>query len=252
MNILEIAVILLSVGLAVLGYYRGFVKKIAAMLSLVLSIVMVSAILPYMTDFLKNNTPVYGYIENQCQQVLEKQIVNVTDAGTYGLTEGSISLDMLQLTKIQQTDLIENLPVPGILQDMLLNYNNTEGYTNLAVSSFGEYIVNFIATMILNIISFIAATILVQILLRVAIMTMNMLSHIPMISGLNHFLGMLLGILEALFFLWIFFLILSAAVGTQTGLLLMEMVQKSRILGFLYNSNLFMQVVLRAVVLFAR
>lgn len=277
MNILEIIVIVLAAGLAVIGYYRGFVRKVVAMLSFVLSIVMVSALLPYMTDFLKNSTPLYSFIVEQCRQAVTEQMVNSlasdgdesplagdtdTDLSSYlgdyasymesysSDTDLTQLLDSLSLTRIQQTELIEKLPVPDLLKDMLLDYNNAEGYRELAVTSFTGYIVNFIATMILNIISFLAAVILVQLLLRIAIMAMNILTHIPMFAGLNHFLGMLLGILQALFYLWIFFLLLSLAAGTQTGLWLLSMVQESRFLSYLYNSNLFMQVVLRTVVFF--
>ena len=59
MNLLEIIVLIVIAGIALSGYRKGFVRKLASMVSFVLSIVLVSVFLPYMTDFLKKSTPVY-------------------------------------------------------------------------------------------------------------------------------------------------------------------------------------------------
>ena len=290
MNILELILIVFTAALALMGWRRGFVRKLASMLSLVISIVLVSMFLPYMTDFLKNNTPVYDYIVKQCREVLAEQAVSsVTGAASpesIGREEirslleqngydGSVvdALSDAQLeqykeqyiqqyfggtsesaakqpSRVEQTELIEQLPVPEVLRDLLLDYNNSEGYENLGVSTFQDYVVQFIATVILNVISFIAAVIVVQILLWVAIAALDILSHIPLIGGLNRLLGLLLGLLQALFFLWIFFLVLSMAQTTDTGLQLMSMVQSSHLLSWLYDSNLFLTIVLQAAALF--
>ena len=53
MNLLEIIILILALYMAVSGFRKGFVKKLASMVSLVLSIVLVSVALPYVTEFLK-------------------------------------------------------------------------------------------------------------------------------------------------------------------------------------------------------
>ena len=73
-NILEIAVAAVILLFAVTGYRKGFVQKLAAMVSLLVSVVLVSALLPWITAFLKENTPVYTMIEEQCRTVVEKQV----------------------------------------------------------------------------------------------------------------------------------------------------------------------------------
>ena len=300
MNILEIIIIVLTVGFAVMGFRRGFVRKLASMLSLILSVVLVSVFLPYMTEFLKNSTPVYGYIEKQCRQVMAEEVSGALLSGTGSADGGNAYRDMgrdqikslmeqngydssvvdaltdeqleaykkqyieqyvdqylnggesqtRQPGKIEQTEVIESLPLPQVLKDLLLDYNNDEGYESLGVSTFQDYLISFTATVILNVISFIAAVILVQVLLRVAIGALDILSHIPVIGGINRLAGLLLGLLQALFLLWLFFLILSMATTTETGLMLMSMVQKSSFLSYLYESNLFMQIVLQTASIF--
>ena len=300
MNILEIIIIVLTFGFALMGYRKGFVRKLASMLSLVLSVVLVSVFLPYMTEFLKNNTPVYEYIVDQCKQVMTEKLADSilsgnsqnAEAQTYqnmgrdqikslmeengydssivdSLTDEQLEQykkqyieqyaqqylgggqgENWQPDRIEQTELIEGLPVPDVLKDLLLDYNNQEGYSSLGVETFQDYVIQFIATVILNVVSFIAAVIVVQVFLWLAIAALDILSHIPLIGGLNRLLGLLLGLIQALFFLWIFFLILSMTSTTEIGLQLMSMVQSSRLLGYLYDSNLFMQIVLQAAAIF--
>lgn len=262
MNILDIIVIILILGLALTGYRRGFVRKLASMVSLVLSIVLVSAFLPDITDFIKNNTPVYDYIVKQCDQAVEEQLVKAlgTSSGLGDqiqevlpdeiLFQEQVRQQLQQLDRIGQTELIEGLPFPAILRNLMLDYNNDEGYQSLDVSTFEDYVVNFIATAILDVISFIVATILVHILLRAVLTALDVLAHIPLIGGLNHLLGLILGLVQALFLIWVFFLVLSMAAGTEAGMQLMSMVQESAMLSYLYNSNLFLQIVLRTAAIF--
>lgn len=61
------------------------------MVSLALSIVLVSALLPYITQYLKENTPVYTFLVEQCTGIMEKQVLNsLTGSGSgAGTTSGS-------------------------------------------------------------------------------------------------------------------------------------------------------------------
>lgn len=319
MNILEIAVIVLIAVFAIAGWRKGFVRKLASMLSFVISIILVAFFLPYMTEFLKTDTPVYDYIVKQCREVMTENLADTLAMGN-AETQGSIwgsqmslktasaasdysdisreqikslmeqygydsaVVDALsdeqleaykkkyaqqyiqqyfgaeeggtqgsgvgQLTKIEQTELIEHLPIPEALRDLLLDYNNDEGYRSLGVTGFADYLVHFLATVILNVIAFVAAVILVQILLHLVIGALDILAHIPLIGGLNRLLGLILGLVQALFFLWLFFLILSMTSATQWGLQLMDMVQSSQALSALYDSNLFLEIVVRTVAMF--
>ena len=79
MNILEIAVVILIAVFAIAGWRKGFVRKLASMLSFVISIILVAVFLPYMTEFLKTETPVYDYIVKQCREVMAE---NLADAIT--------------------------------------------------------------------------------------------------------------------------------------------------------------------------
>lgn len=310
-NILEIAVAAVILLFAAAGYRKGFVKKLAAMVSLLVSVVLVSALLPWITAFLKENTPVYTMIEEQCRTVMEKQIGEALFSGAEKSTgessqaeiyrnmgreemkalieangyDGSL-LDALSdeqleqykeqyiqqyfgsdttdsggsensgafllgnLTRIEQTELIENLPLPEFLQDILLDYNNEEGYQGLGVSTFQDYLVGFIATGILNVAAFLVSVFIVHLLLWLSISALSILTNLPVIRVVNRVAGLALGLLQALLVLWLAFLILSLVSGTGIGMQLMKMVESSNWLNWLYQSNLFLEIVLRASAFF--
>lgn len=170
-------------------------------------------------------------------------------AGSY-LAQSGQEQDAAQPGRLEQMEMIENLPLPQLLKDLLLDHNNEEGYENLQVNNFQDYIVHFISTIILNLISFLAAVILVRLLLWGAIAALDLLSHIPVLSFLNRLAGLLLGLVQGLFWLWVFFLLLSVCSATEIGMQLLSMVQQSALLGGLYEKNLFLQIVLQAATLF--
>lgn len=300
MNILEIIIIVLAVIFAVTGYHTGFVRKLASLLSLVISVALVSVCLPYVTNFLKNSTPVYDMIVKQCREIAENQIAGVLDSG--GATDTALDayrdmgreeikelmrqegydssvIDSLtdeqlesyreqfiqqyaarylsgdqslgnQPDSVTQAELIGHLPLPQVFREQLLNNNTSEGYAKLGVSTFQDYIVHFCATVILNVVSFVVAFVLVQLALRMVIAALDILSQAPVLSTVNRVAGLLLGLLQLLFLLWIFFVAVSAASATEIGLQLMSMIQESRLLGYLYDSNLFMRIVLQAAGMF--
>ena len=262
MNILEIIIVALTVVFVVTGCMKGFVRRLASLVSLVVSVVLVSVCLPYVTDFLKNSTPVYDMIVKQCREIVESRIVGAPNPGgaANGASGDNMGQSALQYAdeylsggqslpdqpdSFMQTELIESLPLPKLFREQLLGNNNSEGYRKLGVSTFQEYIVHFCATVILNVLSFIVALLLVQIALRIVIAALDILSHAPVLSQINRVAGLLLGLLQMLFLLWLFFMVLSAISATETGLNLMSMVQESRFLGYLYDSNLFMRIVLQ-------
>ncbi|MCD7820127.1 MAG: CvpA family protein [Lachnospiraceae bacterium] len=307
MNILEIIILIITCLMAFSGFRQGFVKKLASMLSLALSIILVSAILPYMTSFIKENTPLYDYIVEQCEQVAAEQILGQwttssdTEEGTASLADmtreeakalmeeygygaytsvvDSLSDEEFEQYKEQylqqyiselfssddtdsgessitldestQNEIIESLPIPEVIKTMLINHNNEEGYASLDVSSFQDYIIEYLATMILNVISFLIVLILVQIILRVLIAVLNVIAHFPVIGLVNRVAGTALGLLEALFLLWIFFLLVTVLQATSFGASLFAMIDESPVLTWLYESNLFLRIVMWVAAIFA-
>ena len=50
------------------GYRRGLIKSLASVISLAASVVLVSFVTPYVSQFLQEQTPVYTYVMEKCQE----------------------------------------------------------------------------------------------------------------------------------------------------------------------------------------
>lgn len=288
MNILTIVILAIFFLFVASGWRKGLVKKMAGIVALLLSSVLVSIALPYITEFLKSETPVYQYIVQQCETVLGGNNVNAWLTGQkggssidreeirslleyYGMDSSladtlsdaeleslvhqyfqeyldqSSSENALSLTKVEQTKLIQNLPVPDFLKEMLLNYNNGEGYKKLGVTDFAGYLVNFFANIILNILAFIVTLLVVQLVLWTGIAALDLFSRLPVLNLLNHLGGLVVGALQGLFAVWLIFLVISLTSATQLGMTLMNMVNESTLLQPMYESNLFLKIVVQAI-----
>lgn len=287
MNVLTIVILAIFLMYAASGWKKGLVKKVAGVVSLLLSFFLVSAALPYITELIKTETPVYQYIVVQCEGILNDKNVNYFLTGEkngntidreeiryllnyYGMdssvvdTMSDAELENLanqyfqeymaqqaagnrDLTKIEQTKLIQNLPVPDFLQDMLLNYNNSEGYRKLDVSAFGDYLIHFFSNVVLNIVAFVVTLFIVQLVLWTGITTLGLFARLPLISFINRIGGLAVGIMQGLFAVWLIFLAISIFSSTEIGMMLMGMIDESTILQPMYESNLFLKMVLNAI-----
>ena len=289
MNLLSIGILVIFFLFAANGWKKGMVKKLAGVLALVLSSCLVSIVLPYITEFLKTETPVYQYIVEQCGTVLSSKNINYwltgeKDSSTidreeirylldyYGMDSSVVDylsdeeLENLanqyfqeymsqqnagssgsSLTKIEQTKLIQNLPVPDFLKELLLNYNNSEGYGKLEVTDFGGYLVNFFANIILNILAFVVTLLVVQLVLWTGITALDLFSRLPVLNFINHVGGLAVGALQGLFVVWMIFLIISLFSATELGMMLMNMVNESVLLQPMYESNMFLKIIVQAI-----
>lgn len=138
--------------------------------------------------------------DEQLEQYKEQYIQQYfgSDTTNSGESENSGAVLLGNLTRIEQTELIENLPIPEFLQDILLDYNNEEGYQGLGVSTFQDYLIGFIATGILNVAAFLASVLIVHLLLWLSISALSILANLPVIRVVNRVAGLALGLLQAM------------------------------------------------------
>lgn len=291
MNILTIVILAIFLLFAWSGFQKGLIRKLAGIVSLALSVILVSVALPYITEFLKSETPVYELLVDRCEEVVGDQAISSLlggeskDAGIdrdqikslmdqYGMDSSvvdAMSDEQLEelagqyfqeylnqsgeqesgavssLSKIEQTKLIQNLPIPSFLKEMMINYNNSEGYERLQVSDFGSYVVHFFANIILNILAFVVTLLVVQLVLWTGLTALDLFSRLPLLNLLNRIGGLAIGAVQGLLVVWVIFLIISALSATDTGMMLMEMIDQSTILRPMYDGNLFMKIAVQAL-----
>lgn len=117
----------------------------------------------------------------------------------------------------EQTGFIEGLELPELLQKGLESNNTAEVYTYLAVDSFGEYISEALARMIVNGLSFFVSYLLASVILRLGTWVLNLLAGLPVLKSANKLAGGLVGAVKGVLFVWIAFLVMTILCSTSIG-----------------------------------
>ena len=189
---LGIAVLALIAAACIMGFRKGFVKEIVSVFFMLISFLLVWAVNPYVNTFVKEYTPVYDTIQDKCQTLVSEQIGNKKT-----------------LDKEEQNQVMENMELPDLLKNALVENNTAETYRYLAVSTFTEYISDSLAVMAVNGISFLISFVLSAAVIKLLGFILNVLTKLPVINGINKIAGAAVGGIKCIIFIWIAFLVLT-------------------------------------------
>ncbi|MDD3218771.1 MAG: CvpA family protein [Lachnospiraceae bacterium] len=238
MDILEngnwlLIVILIFLVFSILnGFRRGLVRTAFAMVSLILLMILISFLSPHISDLIKNHTPVYQAVEDKCSQLVENKMTDYID-------------ENIELGTSEQMGIIENLPLPESLKNYLSENNNNEVYKLLNVDSFSGYIAAYMANGLINGLSYLLAFLLAEIILKLIVYSLDIMTRLPILHGINRLGGFVLGGVQGMLVVWIGFLVLTLFCGTPWGLKLMEQVNESAFLSYLYDHNFLITTVMK-------
>lgn len=222
---LGIAVLALIAAACIMGFRKGFVKEIVSVFFMLISFLLVWAVNPYVNTFVKEYTPVYDTIQDKCQTLVSEQIGNKKT-----------------LDKEEQNQVMENMELPDLLKNALVENNTAETYRYLAVSTFTEYISDSLAVMAVNGISFLISFVLSAAVIKLLGFILNVLTKLPVINGINKIAGAAVGGIKCIIFIWIAFLVLTLLYNTTLGQQGMALIQQDAFLNFLYSQNVFVKV----------
>ena len=96
----------------------------------------------------------------------------------------------------------------------------------------------YLADMTLKVVAFLMTLLLVGVLVQGILFSLGIIAKLPVLHGLNKTAGMVLGFLEGILFVWIFFFVVTMCVGTQWGGRLLFLIADSDLLSWIYRKNL--------------
>lgn len=220
-----LVVIALIVAACFQGYQKGLIKELVSAFFMIFSILIVWGINPCVNTFIREYTPVYEQIRERCSETVTTQL------------EGKTGIN-----REEQNQIVENLNIPDLLKQNLINNNTVETYRYLAVSSFTDYVADSLAVMVVNGLSFLLSYFISALGLRLICYVLGILSKLPVINGLNKLAGAVVGGGKCVIFIWIAFVILTLLCNTTIGQTGLELVKKDQFLNFLYDKNIFIKV----------
>lgn len=205
------------------GYKRGFIREIVSFFFVFLAIAVSWAINPYVNDFFMENTPVYRMVRESCQD-----FVSAGDGQEQQPDE-----------QVEQNSFIEALELPDLIRKGLESNNKEEVYTYLAVDTFGEYVSEALARMIVNGLSFVVSYMLASVILRLGTWVLNFLAGLPLLKSANKLAGGLVGLVKGVLFVWIAFLALTVLCSTEIGKQGLALIERDTFLSLLYEYDIF-------------
>lgn len=214
------------------GHYQGMLRKVVTLAALIASLIFVRTAMPYVTGFLKENT--------QIHQAIGQGLLNL--AGI----EDSQKDEKVQMPA-QQRAIIENMKIPEQMKETLLENNNNEIYRLLGVDAFFDYMGTSLANMVLNIIGSVILFILSFVVIRILLCALDVVSHLPVLYGINQIAGAILGGVQGLLVVWMLGLVVNACASSAWAQQVIIQIDKSLWLSFLYHNNLINWILLRAL-----
>lgn len=223
MNLLSIVICMLFLVLVWIGYIRGFLKSAFIVGSGILALILTFLLSPMVSATLTKETKLDTVIQKKIEETLKLN------------TKKDVT------TKVKQTEAIEQLHLPELLQNGLIENNHEEIYEALHIEHFYEYVAAYFTLMIMNAISFLLTYVIVRIILIFLGQTLEFITELPIVHTFDKVGGVALGFIEALLLTWIFFVIVTMFIQTEFGKIMIKEVNQSVILSYLYNNNLLLE-----------
>lgn len=198
------------------------------MLSIIISIVLVSVFNPQISDFIKENTPIYKEIKKAGYEKMEPVIAEKLEEG-------------IEETEIDRV--IEELPIPSYMKELLNRASRQQGVADKAAESLAEFVSAYMAQIILNGISFTITLILISIVIHILFSALDTVFSIPVLSTLNRLAGALAGAVQAVMILWIIFFVITLCCQTEWGNAAVQMLQENPLTKVIYDTNLWMRII---------
>lgn len=230
-TIILAGVIIFLTVMTFVGYKRGLIKAVFSLLSTIIVLVVVTILTPTARILIKE-TPVYEYIQERTEKYVYECIGQDFGENT-----------MAGIGVKEQKRVINKLPVPQNIKDTLIENNTEKGYKDLEVTNFVDYIVNSITNKVVDSITVIILFVIVMTAVKVAVELLDIIAKLPILNVLNKSGGAAFGFAEALVFIWIACVIVTAFGATKWGQQVLAEINNNVLLSAVYNYNMVEKVI---------
>ena len=225
-NWLEIAVAVYLLVMVLYGHYRGAIRMAVSVAALAATFAVVHVATPHVTAFIKNETPIYQWISKE----MEKKLLP-----RQGLENIPVGQEMLGA-----------LNLPEELEELLADRMG-EAESILDIEDLINPVVDYLAETVINAVAFVVLFILIYIAAQILIRWLDLITKLPVLSGINKLAGALLGGIQGLFFLYLALLLVTAFSTKPWAQSVIAQIESSVWLSFLYHYNLVSKLVLGLV-----
>lgn len=220
------------------GWRVGFVKSVFSLLSTITVVILTILLSPIVTNLLKSNDTISGTIQSKLENVIDLS----------GVAENLSSEE-----EKDPTAFIDGLELPESIKKTIKNSledtmeekkEDAADFVGDKLNALEVYICELLTNIILNALGFFITFLLAAVGIAVLCFVLDIISKLPVLHQINTVAGVALGALEGLVLLWIVFIVITMLGSTGFGQACMAMISESKILSFLYDSNLLSKILL--------
>lgn len=226
-NWLTIAVIVILLLELLIGWKKGLVRMVFSFAISIVTLIIIFVAGPYVEQYVKENTSVYETMEANISVFVQE----------------NLQQNVSEMTQTQEESVITQLPLPEFIQDMLIKDNAVEQYATDQVSGLSESISHSLTDIVFRVLIYVAMFIVISIVLRIGLLILDSITKLPGIHLANAIGGAIFGLVNALIFIWILCMIVTALGSTEFGMNALRMIKESPFLSFIYNNNLLLQLI---------
>ena len=211
LNALDIGIIALVAIFAIVGYRKGLIRTVYRLVAFVLAVFIARQLYPYVARFLRG-TALFPTIKEGIANAMNLQ-------GFFN-------------DHIQSATVIDQLPLPEALRNILHTNNTPDMFEILQVATVEEYVAGFFANMVTNGIAMVAVFLLTWLVLVIVGNLLDIVSMLPVIRTLNNVGGLLFGVAISAILVWVGLVVVALfAIGShpQVFILLEESAIAQRI-----------------------
>ncbi|MBS4899214.1 MAG: CvpA family protein [Clostridiales bacterium] len=242
----------------VVGLLKGFFRIVFTTVTLIACVFLAGAFTGPTTAWLKNNTHIYQSMNEKVASLIDGKISK--DAAfnnlikTYGgdntLSDREKSYIQANSTDISETvnNYFQNLPIPAnIRSDLSVTGSDIKDQLGSAGATLKSTVVNSVSwritNMIMTVIVYLAICLIVYIIMRIIFAILKLAEKFPGVTTLNRFGGLLIGLVEGLFVVWLLMCLLILFAGTDAGRTMLSDINSNKVLTFIYNTNPIWQLI---------
>ena len=217
---------------AFIGWRVGFVKSVFSLVSTIAVIIITILVSPIVTNMLKSNEKISGSIQNKLEQVIDLSGV------AENLSPEEEKDPLAFIDGLQLPSSIKNTIKDSLTATMEEKKEAAADFVGDKLNSLEKYICELLTNIILNALGFFITFILAAVGVAVLCFVLDLLSKLPVLRQINTIAGVGVGALEGLIILWIVFIIITMLGSTGFGQSCLTLIGESKILSFLYDSNI--------------
>lgn len=221
-----IGILVLNIGL---GWFRGLIRSVVNIVSIVLGFICAKMYHLTMYELL-----------NEQFDLLNKFKLGISN------TFSNVNLPSLSDAQTLPTDqLLNQLPESEFLSSMVKNFIESDTFNQSiqsSVDSFSDAFSTWLSDKLLIFISMVSIFVLVYLAVRIIGYMLNTIFQLPVLKGVNKLSGLLFGCIKGTFFAMLLVLILVILSPVMSNLNLVETLENSQLAIYFYKYNVVMMV----------